>query len=119
MKVAAVVILYFPEQNVIENIMSYSPYVDMIYAIDNTEKDNESFETKLRSIANCIYLHDNENKGIAARLNEACALARKQGFTWLLTMDQDSYFSGDIFVMYLKYAKEYPKKDVAIFCVNY
>ena len=39
MKVAAVVILYNPPKDVVNNIRSYAGFVDKVYAIDNY--DNE------------------------------------------------------------------------------
>ena len=35
------------------------------------------------------------NKGIAAALNAALNKASEQGIDYLLTMDDDSYFTGD------------------------
>lgn len=119
MKIAAVVILYYPEKATIENMLSYNFSVEVVYAIDNTEKPSEEFEEELKKIHNCIYIKDNKNEGIAKRLNEACEMARRNGYEWLLTMDQDSSFSKSVFTTYLTYAQNFPKEDVAVFAVNY
>jgi rhamnosyltransferase len=119
MKIAAVVILYNPEKNTIENILSYSSFVGAVYAIDNSEKPSQTFKEEISKINNCFYLQDNENKGIAKRLNEACTMARIEGYEWLLTMDQDSNFSTGMFVKYLEKCKFFYKEDVAIFAINY
>ncbi|MEJ7679537.1 MAG: glycosyltransferase [Segetibacter sp.] len=93
MKIASVVILYNPVDEVIKNILSYIDYVEKVYVIDNTEKTNIEIENSISSFPKAIFISDGENKGIANRLNQACKLAVKDGFDWLLTMDQDSSFS--------------------------
>jgi len=92
MDIAAVVILFYPDKSTIDNLLSYSSFVDTLYAIDNSENPSARFTEEIKKIPNCIYLHDGENKGIASRLNQACKLAKERGFSWLLTMDQDSQF---------------------------
>src|SRR3954467_15747776 len=92
MKIGAVVILYNPGEEVVDNIQSYLPYVEKVYVIDNSEKQREELVSKILSLPNVTYLSDGENKGIAVRLNHASIMAIAEGFEWLLTMDQDSYF---------------------------
>lgn len=118
-KIAAVVILYYPEQSTIKNIRSYSPFVETVFAIDNSENPSKEFKDSIVKIENCIYLQHNQNQGIAKRLNEACEIAKKKGFEWLLTMDQDSFFSEGMFEKYLICFENFYKEDVAIFGVNY
>ncbi len=120
MKIAAVVILYNPEADVFNNIQSYQSFVDTVYVMDNTERPAAGIRNGIEKISNCIYLADGVNKGIAARLNEACALAIKDGCTYLLTMDQDSGFEQSGFERYIKKINEFPgKESVAMFAVNY
>jgi len=119
MKIAATVILYYPEKNTIQNIGSYSPFVDTVYVIDNSENPSKEFQQELTNISNAVYFHDNENKGIAKRLNDICEKSRAEGFDWILTMDQDSSFSDEVFEKYLEHFKKYPKEEVAVFAVNY
>ena len=40
MKLAGVVVLYNPDQKVIQNITSYINEVDVLYLVDNSSKDN-------------------------------------------------------------------------------
>lgn len=91
MKLAAVVVLYNPNDQVIENIKSYIDYVDTVYAVDNSSSDNESRFNDPK----IVYIANGENKGIAYALNAGAKQAVKDGFEWLLTMDQDSSFNGD------------------------
>ncbi|MER3463640.1 MAG: hypothetical protein C4329_03655, partial [Chitinophagaceae bacterium] len=69
---------------------------------------------------NLTYLHDGENRGIAARLNQACKLAIQEGFAWLLTMDQDSFFSDQMLDQYLHCCATYTQLNkVAQFGITY
>ena len=91
MKLAAVVVLYNPDDQIIENIKSYINYVDIIYAVDNSSVNNSA---KLES-EKIVYLPNLNNMGIAYALNIGAKQAIADGYEWLLTMDQDSTFNDD------------------------
>lgn len=91
MKLAGVVVLYNPDQKILENIKSYIDYVDVVYAVDNSLTDN-SDAFNLEKIE---YISNGENKGIAYALNVGAKKAIEDGYEWLLTMDQDSHFTDD------------------------
>jgi len=111
MKIAAVVILYNPDQDVAVNILSYHDYTERVYVLDNTEKQKEEIKTNLSSFEKAIYIQDGENKGIANRLNQACRLAISEGFEWLLTMDQDSSFKKEDLLAYLSCIKSVSESE--------
>jgi rhamnosyltransferase len=119
MKIAAVVILYHPSLDIISNIQSYYNYVDVIYVFDNSE--TKSFEqAKFSTLSKIRYYHDFQNKGIANRLNTACTQAVKEGFHWLLTMDQDTGFDEEAVKNYLRCFENFEGKDnVAGFGTNF
>src|SRR5690349_9739989 len=122
MNIAAVVILYYPEEKTAAHIKSYASHVKRLYIFDNTEIKTSSTEVLniTRQLNHVSYFHDGENKGIAVRLNEAANLAIEEGFEWLLTMDQDSYFIGSTVLDYLKCIAEFVEKDqVAMFGVQF
>ncbi len=119
MKVAAVVVLYYPGEEMLSNINSYYDRVDKIYAFDNTEQGSE-IQTALLTRPKISYHHDGQNAGIATRLNSAARLALMDGFDWLLMMDQDSGFSVATGPDYFECFKQYePKTLVAMFGVNF
>jgi rhamnosyltransferase len=93
-KIDAVVVLYNPDESIIENIQSYQQ-VNKIYAIDNSEKYDDNLIKKLKQFKNLVYINNNGNKGIANALNVGAKLAIENGVDWLLTMDQDSKFAED------------------------
>ncbi len=89
-KIAAVVVLYNPELNVLDNINSYINQVDKLFAIDNSENINDAFVEKIQHLNKTEYISNKTNVGIAAALNIGANKAIEEGFDYLLTMDQDS-----------------------------
>lgn len=92
-KIAGVVVLYNPTDEDIKNINSYIEDIDILYVMDNSSKNNKDRIIKNKKIE---YIFNNKNLGIAEPLNKAASLARKAGYKWLLTMDQDTKFKKDI-----------------------
>lgn len=118
LKVVAVTILYNPDNNICDNIISYLPYADVLIIADNSAT-KEIPDSLLRN-DKVVYLHDGENRGIAERLNEAAKIAKEKGYEWLLTMDQDSCFEQVQIEKYFSYVDDYAyKEQVAIFGVEF
>lgn len=121
MKKAGVVILYHPDSQVRDRIMSYLPFLDLLFIIDNTERSTNPFNdfTGL-DVFTVRFFQDGENKGIAERLNFAAALALENGCEWLLTMDQDSSFEDGSVPSYFNCIASYPEIDrTAMFGVSF
>ncbi|BAV09824.1 rhamnosyltransferase [Filimonas lacunae] len=119
MKVAAVVILYKPDAQVIPNIQSFEPYVDVLYVYDNTGSRTPTFNVS-ELPAKARYINDGSNEGIAKRINMAAETARAEGFEWLLTMDQDTFFSQESITYYMNCFQNYAgKEQVAVFGTAY
>lgn len=82
----------------IENVQSYINNVGALYVVDNSEQTDGDLIIRLCAVSEkVIYLPQYENTGIAAALNIGAKQAIAAGYQWLLTMDQDSRFSGDEF----------------------
>lgn len=88
---AGVVILYNPDDSVLNNIESYASHLDAFYVIDNSTTDNKSLIKKMQERFTIQYIPHHENKGIAYSLNEVLNLVNGK-YEYLLTMDQDSRF---------------------------
>ena len=120
MNIAATVILYYPSMDVLANIQSYVSFAGRLYVMDNSEKADPGISRRLQELRDCVYIHDGENKGIAARLNQACRLARHDGYSSLLTMDQDSAFTHENITGYLRCIQQFSgREQVAMFGVEY
>ncbi|TRX36879.1 glycosyltransferase [Flavobacterium sp. ZT3R18] len=119
MKIAACVILYHPKEKDLQNIETYLSKVDKLYVYDNTENASSSSFLE-ESSTKIIYFSDHENKGISARLNQACTRAVSDGYDLLLTMDQDSSFLEEKLESYLKLVSNYPNiENIAQFGLQY
>ena len=68
-KVAAIVVLYNPENTVINNLNSYVYQVDKLYVIDNSDNVNNYLVKQIMSIKGVDYTWNKKNLGIAQALN--------------------------------------------------
>ncbi len=112
MKIAAVVVLYNPEEiglsKIITNINSYAPYCEKLYIVDNSQALHEEIKDHFSS---CAYNSNKNAGGIAGAQNKGCLQAMKDGCEWCVTMDQDSCFEDGQFEKYLSLASSYIEKD--------
>lgn len=111
MKIAAMITLYNPSEDNIKNASEYLTFVDKIYLIDNSDVDNSKMFKKNKNI---VYVPNMDNLGIARALNQAAELAIADKFDWLLTMDQDSVITHDVFDKLVEYIKTNDCKKVGI-----
>lgn len=117
MKILGVVVLYYPDEAVATNAKSYIDLIDGLVVWDNTPVPTVSFDFGYPN--KVVYKGEGENKGIGYALNQAIAYARTEGYTHLLTMDQDSYFERGVFNKYLERIKEFGEDKRVIFSTNY
>lgn len=93
-KINGVVVLYYPDEDVIDNIRSYINDLSKLYIVDNSEQKDDKLLNNIKNISDkCIYVDNNGNQGIAHALNKGAKLAIEDESEWLLTIDQDSKFS--------------------------
>lgn len=92
-RVAGVVILYQPPGSVLTNVQTYLKDVGVLFVWDNSPECCQSRVGTLRQFDRVVYFTEGRNVGIARALNVAAKRAMKEGFDFLLTMDQDSYAS--------------------------
>lgn len=88
--VAAIVVLYNPEADVYDNIMSYYDQVDAVILVDNSDIPATDLVQSFSGDSKVISISNIANSGIAAALNQGARAARVIGCTFVLTMDQDS-----------------------------
>ena len=118
MKLLGIVVLYYPNEDLVDNILSYLPFLDQLVIWDNTPKE---FQKKIR-IEDAIlqdkilYWGENDNVGLGKAFNQVIDYATREGGTHLLTMDQDSFFVENDFAKYVDAIKG---EEIAIFSPNY
>jgi rhamnosyltransferase len=105
-KVAGVVILYNPAQNIIENINSYLYQIGHLFIVDNSEEMNPFIKELTKSSPKVDYIFNDDNLGVASALNIGAKKAIQKGFLYLLTMDQDSKAPKNLVVSLLKVAED-------------
>lgn len=92
MKISGVVVLYNPDESVLQNIETYIHALDTLFIVDNSSLTHDT-STKLLKYGNVQMIHSGENIGIAKALNLALNYADKLDYRWLLTLDQDTSFN--------------------------
>ena len=118
MKIDAVVVLYNPDQSVLDSIKTYAPNVNKVFAIDNSTKVNEELVKLIqKEIKNVEYISLNGNQGIAKALNVGLKETIRDKADYCLTMDQDSKFPTDKIEDIKKYL-ESSKEDYGIISLN-
>jgi len=104
-KIIGIVSLYNPNlKEVIRNIQTYLLQLDKLIIWDNTAgetSNSDKIKEVLKSDKISIFASGN-NEGLGKPFNEAIQIAQKEGFDFLMTMDQDSYFEAGDFEKYLK-----------------
>ena len=114
MKIDGVVVLYNPDEKLLDNIESYINELSTLFIVDNTPNvDNTKKFEKNKKIK---YIPLKENKGIAYALNVGAKEAIKDKADYLLTMDQDSRFRKGHFEKMVKMLnKVYQHSELATF----
>lgn len=102
-----VVVWYNPDIEVINNISTYITDLDKLYIIDNSCERNMELVDKIIDNDKIEYISLGGNRGLAYALNKGCNKAIDEGFDYILTMDQDSYFE----LNSVKLMKEFIKKS--------
>lgn len=92
--VAAVIVTFNPDSILIESIIELSMQLKKIFVIDNCSVSREYIESisDLNIDGLEIILLD-QNYGIGYALNRGAHLATASGYTWMLTLDQDTVIS--------------------------
>jgi rhamnosyltransferase len=86
------VVLYRPDDQVAERVLTYLEEVSLLLVIDNSETASPVLNKLSQMSPRITVIENGSNLGIARALNQGRAYGLANGFKWLLTMDQDSYF---------------------------
>lgn len=109
----AVVTLFNPRGDVLDNIRSYLPYVKELLIVQNSEL---TFDLSiLENEYNLKVISGSQNLGIAKSLNLALEYAENKNYKWLLTMDQDSYFNVEEIRKFIISFQDISHENLAIF----
>jgi rhamnosyltransferase len=95
-EVLATVVLFYPSEACLINLEALAANRVAVLLIDNTPEEHP-LRSRLLSLVGprFRFIEFKENLGISVALNHAGQTARIEGFSWLLTLDQDSRVSYD------------------------
>lgn len=105
-KVAAGIISFNPEiKRLKENISAIILQCDCLYLVDNGSVNINDVVDLLNKINDekITFIRNNKNKGIARALNQLCEIALRNGYKWIITLDQDSVCPLNLAVQYKKH----------------
>jgi len=119
--VAAVVSAYAPTEDLIQNIAWLKGYVDHVVVVDDGSPNNVDDVLAGIEELGATIVRLAENSGIAAALNAGIRHARALWAPeWLITMDQDSRFTGDYVAAALETArKSYRPETVGVVAAQF
>lgn len=80
--------LFYPDENVIENIRLLSKQTDCVILSDNTPETNN--ENLFCGIKSCVYIANKENKGLSVAFNTALREHQFNDDDYVVFFDQDS-----------------------------
>ena len=112
--VAAAVVLYNSQPDSIGHLKTYIHQVQTLYIIDNSPEPTAWVIEAYRNDPSVVYRHFPQNVGIATALNTAAQLAIQDGFSYLLTMDDDSQAPSDLVNKMLDYLATVEPETVGI-----
>lgn len=93
-KICAIIVTYYPNDEVESNFKSIYKQVDKVVIVDNTPAASVSILEKIQdNFKEVKIIYNKDNLGIAKALNQGAQYAIEHQFDWILTMDQDSTLS--------------------------
>lgn len=101
------IVTYHPDiERLRENLDAVISQVREIYIVDNVSKNLEDIERLTKDYDGIYLIKNSRNEGIAKALNQIIGEAEKQGYCWVITLDQDSVCYKGLVENYLKYVED-------------
>jgi rhamnosyltransferase len=106
----ALIISYNPAANILLIVENIKNQVNKILIFDNGSESDTLIE-KIRENLNCIIVKNSKNLGVSEALKFAKNYAIENGFSWLLTLDQDSIPTKDFIKKLTSIYEKYPEPE--------
>lgn len=114
--IGAVVVLYNPTKEEIENINTYINQVSFMVIMDNSDNDNSLLVQKLLfNYPHYKYYSQQKNLGLCNALNIGVQILKEQGCDWALLFDADSKLGSDVLAVYKEAIRKFGKEPIALF----
>lgn len=90
--VCAIVVAYFPDNDFDARIRELIAQVTQVVVVDNTPDDSATpdIRNQFHGTAQVHLIKNRTNIGIATALNQGLEYALREGYQWILTLDQDT-----------------------------
>lgn len=111
MRIAGTVVLYNSTPACLPILETYWRQVEKLYVIDNSEQVDNGLKELLTQYSFITYIHNGTNLGIAHALNMAAGQAIKDGYDYLLTMDDDSSAPADMVQSMCQFLSGYTDRE--------
>ena len=116
MPFVAGIVLFNPDnERIHRSIDAISTQVDLLILVDNGS-DNSEFVRGLAKNGKIVLIENDKNYGIAKALNQMCARALYLGYSWILTLDQDSVCPPNLLNEFSKYIEN---QQLGIICPRF
>ena len=113
-RIAAGIVTFNPHiERLRKNIEAVAPQVDKIFLIDNGSGNKDEIAALSKEYPCCEIIQNQDNQGLAKALNQLLDRAEHHGFTWVLTLDDDSVCDAD---MVRKFQKCTDRERAGIIC---
>lgn len=114
-KLACVVILYNPSQEIITKVIKYGCFFEKVILIDNSKE----VITELCNSHKIEYIPLRKNMGISHALNRGINRAKELNFDWVILLDQDSIVTADCVNQLCNTIQSNTDNKIAIVSANY
>lgn len=106
MEIVAGIVLYNPDiKRLEENVLSINAQVERLYFFDNGSKNIGDIHRVLDGLPHVELICSRTNVGVATALNTLVEIAEKDGYGWMVTLDQDSVAPPNLITEYQKYLR--------------
>ena len=113
-KICAGIVSFCPEiSRLKQSLQSVTAQAEKVFVVDNHSENLSEVKKLVMSFPNVALLENEQNNGIAKALNQMCELAEKEGYEWILTLDQDSLIPKDLLKIFQNYLSE---EKIGIIC---
>ncbi|MFT3737374.1 MAG: hypothetical protein QM786_01315 [Breznakibacter sp.] len=118
MKLCTIIVLFHPNvEDLVLSLPTFNNETDGVILWKNSII-NDDCKKVISSYNNLMVAGNENNLGIATALNRSIQLAKQNGFSHVLTMDQDSYFDEGLILQYRSKINSFSYDDIGVFGIN-
>lgn len=105
--ICAGIVTYQPNPDRLKHSLKrISNQLERVYIVDNHSSDIEEIRKVISLFENAELIENKGNYGIAKALNQMCEKARINGFSWILTLDQDTVVQKNLIETFSPYISD-------------